>query len=406
MTTVMRFDRAELSTRAPRTDQWQNLIVDAVVCVPGVYPYRQPDGTTRRELKPPEEIFAADHMESVRLAVVTDEHLPGAAPVTPQNARQFQRGSGFEAKRSADDKLIAALKVTDGELISSITSGAKKGVSLGLKCRIDRTPGIWRGVDGKGPPQQYDVVQRDMVTNQISVTARPRIPDAEIRMDSDDAVMVVDPPNEGQQAMNTMQLTVGDSTVAVEAGAGSIIQSRLTTLDSTVGDLKSQVATLTKERDGALAERDTAREELAAAQKLATDSDDIPKLYAKRRRLLADAAVILTADALTKVDDASDLDVRKAAITEAYGESALVGDAGEPRSVDYIEARFDSLVAERKKANGGQLANALAAPAGVHPGGVPAPEGGALAGKAKQFQDALARLDSLHTENRGGMRAD
>ena len=207
--------------------------------------------------------------------------------------------------------------------------------------------------------------------------------------------------------MNKMQLTVGDSTVEVEAGAGSVIQQRLTTLDSTIADKDATIAQLTKQRDTAMAERDTAREELETSKQLVADSADIPKLYAARRKLLANAALVLDEEALSKVDDCSDLDVRKAVIVAASpeGEKALLDDKGNEKSEEYIEARFDSLVELKRQSNSNQLSNALAAPLGVHPGGVPGPAHPTSSVSPKKFSEALDRLDSQHTQNRGGLRA-
>jgi len=381
--TVTRFDRADMATRKPETDQWGNLIVEAVVCKPGVYKYRQADGTMRRELKPPEEVFAADHMASVRHAVVTDEHLPGQQPVNPNNARQFTRGHGFEARES-HAVLVARMKVTDGELIGEITSGRKTGVSLGLNCTIDHTPGIWNG-------EAYDVVQRGMFTNQISVTGNPRIADATIRMDSADAVMVDDPPKTGNKPMATMQLTVGDSILEVEPGAGSVIKTRLTALDSEISQLRAEVKSVAAERDTAQAQRDTAVEGLKGKEGLTVDAADIPALFAARRDLMSDAAHLLDEAQLKTADSLSDSEVRKLAVTEAA--EKLTND-----SDDYIQARFDSLVEIKKSANNGKLAQALASPA---PLATPQTGGDSYVARINK---GLQAVDSLHKRGVGGMR--
>lgn len=380
--------------KLPTTDAWGFLHVDAVVCSPGVYPYLQRDGSTRRELKLPEEIFSERHMQSVRDAVVTDEHLPGKAAVTPHNAREFGRGHSMGAEK-ADGNLIAPLKITDAELIQSIERREKRGVSLGLDCWFDAKPGIWKGEDGNGPEQPYHGIQRGMVTNQISITRNARIEAAELCLDSDDAVMVVDPPapKKRENTMSTMRIKVGDSDFEVDSGAGSVIQARLTVLDSLLTESKAEIAAQQANLDTLQAQLDTALEAAKEQKSLTVDSATIPVLFKARRTLLEGAAVLLDPKQLAAVDEASDLDVKRAAC-EAH-KIDLDG-----KSDDYITARFEALVETKRDSATDTLAASVAGVTAVHPENVNKEE---VSDIQKRIDKALKVTDSRHTQNFGGI---
>ncbi len=380
--------------RSPRKDKWGNLLVDSIVVKPGVYSYRQNDGSIRRELKHPDEIFAPAHMESVRHAAVTDEHLPNRAPVTPDNAHEAMKGHAIGVERTDADEMLVPLKITDSGLIATLERRVKKGVSLGLDCWFDATPGVWNG-------EEYHGVQRGMITNQISATGHPRIGGAGMRLDSlesDDAIMVDDPPQE-EEHMTKMQLTIGDSTVEVETGAGSVIQARLAKLDSELESVREEARAAIKLKDETLAKLDTANDELEKKKGLTVDADDIPRLFKERSELIEGAKLLLDSKGLEAVDDASDMDVRRAAC-EAHG--VKVGTADEGKNDDYVCARFDSLVELKRSDNGDKLDRAVAGVTPLHP----SKTDGAVEPKQNDLATRLAAIDSRHKEAVGGMRQE
>ena len=87
--TVTRYDAVPLRGKA-RRDDWGNYHVPLTLVTPGVYPYRQHDGTTAYELKPEDEVYAPRFVESLQGSAFTDGHPPFA--VTPANAKEFGLG--------------------------------------------------------------------------------------------------------------------------------------------------------------------------------------------------------------------------------------------------------------------------------------------------------------------------
>ncbi len=139
----------------------------------GVMLYRNPDGTTRRELRPPDEVFARSTMESAWSAVVTDGHPPAQdAFVHPGNVKQYGIGHGGDAVRRDGMHMRGSLVVQDGEVVSLIAKGDRKELSPGYFCHTDATAGRWNGKE-YGPHVQdgeaYDCVQRGIVYNHIAL---------------------------------------------------------------------------------------------------------------------------------------------------------------------------------------------------------------------------------------------
>jgi hypothetical protein len=161
------------------------LRVDGHPTKAGIFIYRNPDGSMRREFRPPEEVFHTDSMRTLQLAPVTDDHPP--ANLTAENAAEYQRGAVGESVHQDGELMRAPMLVTDKKLISKMERG-KVALSCGYTCDVDDQPGEWRG-------QKYDAVQKNIRYNHLAVVDRGRAgADARVRMDADDAGMLSDPP--------------------------------------------------------------------------------------------------------------------------------------------------------------------------------------------------------------------
>lgn len=139
----------------------------------GVMKYLNADGTIRRELRPPDEVFSRRTMQSAWSIVVTDGHPPATdAFVHPGNVKQYAIGHGGDAVRRDGTHMRGSLVVQDGEVVALIAKGDRKELSPGYLCRTDATPGRWNGRE-YGPDvldgEQYDCVQRDITYNHIAL---------------------------------------------------------------------------------------------------------------------------------------------------------------------------------------------------------------------------------------------
>jgi len=67
------------------------LVGRAVATTIGVFPYLQADGSIRRELRSPEEVYNPDSLESLKLAEITNNHPTEA--VTTDNVNKYGVGT-------------------------------------------------------------------------------------------------------------------------------------------------------------------------------------------------------------------------------------------------------------------------------------------------------------------------
>lgn len=175
MDAVFRSNFAEALAKPVMTDEgW--LRVDCYLTRSGVFDYEMPDGTLRREYRPPEEVFHPDALESFRGRPVTNDHPPVMLDST--NTGLYMKGHIIgDTVRREGNKVRASLFIVDAELIADIADG-KREVSQGYWCAIDATP----GVSPEG--ERYDVIQRRYKGNHAAAVKQGRAgKDCAIRWD-------------------------------------------------------------------------------------------------------------------------------------------------------------------------------------------------------------------------------
>jgi HK97 family phage prohead protease len=131
----------------------------------GVLEYRKPDGTIRRELRLPEEVFNSDSLATLNGAPVTDlAHHRGLLDVA--NWREATLGTAIEIRK--DGNFVAAdLLINEPGAIAEVENGRLHDISCGYRCRLEQTPGVWNG-------ERYDAIQRDIRYNHVAVLPRGR----------------------------------------------------------------------------------------------------------------------------------------------------------------------------------------------------------------------------------------
>ena len=141
----------------------------------GIFVYRDAQGRTVRELRPPEEVMHADSLASFGLMPVTNEHP--SELLTADNAKQYAVGSVSESVVPEGDKVRAVLMITDASAIEALDAG-KSELSCGYTADVAIEPGTWRG-------QKYDAVQRNIRGNHVALVDAGRAgPACAIRMDA------------------------------------------------------------------------------------------------------------------------------------------------------------------------------------------------------------------------------
>lgn len=142
----------------------------------GIFEYVNPDGTVRRELRLPEDVFEPESLSSYKGKPIIITHDAGL--VTKDNVHQHQIGTILtEGYRSGDD-VRAEIIIHDTD---EMRSAGLKELSLGYNLELDETPGEWNGV-------HYDAIQRNIRINHLALVREARAGDkARLNIDGRDS---------------------------------------------------------------------------------------------------------------------------------------------------------------------------------------------------------------------------
>ncbi|WP_424239849.1 DUF2213 domain-containing protein [Achromobacter sp.] len=308
---VMRYDRAPL--KATRTDEGY-LVDTPVLTRTGVFEYRDGAGKVRREYRPPEEVFNADSMNSLRGKPITDGH-PGK--VTAKNVRQHMVGTALSAGRQDGQDMVGDIHIFD----TGPVDAGNKELSLGYELELDETP----GVSPEG--ERYDAVQRNIRYNHLAVVKRGRAGNARLNLDAADAVTKTEEEND----MTMVKIRL-DSGLSYDAAPE--VEQELNRLRT---ELKA--ATAKVDTEAARADSEKARADAAEAG-IAKAREDAQGAALARVKLEATA----TQHKVEFKADTADRALREGVIKAIRGDSFDM--AG--KSDGYVEAAFDLAVGEAK----------------------------------------------------------
>lgn len=297
----------------------------------GVFTYRLPDGSERRELREPGEVFKQDSLDSFELVPLTDEHPSNG--VDGGNAKIVTVGTVGHVQRDGD--LVAAeLLITDAGAVAKVEAG-KHELSCGYECDLEPVPGVWRG-------ERYDVVQRNIRGNHVALVTKGRAgPQARIRLDENDAEQIP----QTQEPKPMKMITLDGVEVEVAPTVADLIGKERAAAAGLTDALKSKV----KECE-TLLEKQTARADSAEAEvKSLTE-----KLVVATDAKLVQAAVAARVELENKAratgvefkTDATDAEIKLAVIAKIDPDAKLEG-----KSADYVDARFDAALALAAKTN-------------------------------------------------------
>lgn len=197
LTRVIRLDSLPLNQTYFTAEGY--LIDRPVVTSTGIFEYANADGTVRRELRTPEEVFDSESLKSYKGKPVIITHDAGL--ITKDNVRENQIGTILtEGYRNGED-VRAEIVIHDTD---SMKHCKLKELSLGYNLDLDETPGVWNG-------QHYDAVQRNIRINHLALVREARAGDqARLNIDSRDQTTL----KGGKRMSKTMTGTRADSVLS------------------------------------------------------------------------------------------------------------------------------------------------------------------------------------------------
>lgn len=338
---ALRFDGSRIA-KARKTPQGF-VRVDARLTRTGVLEYKRADGSVRRELRLPEEVFKADSLATLTAAPVTDMHP--TEMVTPANVKRLRVGGAGEARRDGTF-VVSELQVEDADVISKVDKGDLQEISCGYYCKLDEQPGVWQG-------QAYDAVQREITYNHVALGPKGwgrAGSDVSLRLDSsaelDVATNFDSAENPDHNVGNSRHdnhkvirmIKVDGIEIKLDGAEAQTVEQAISKRDQLVAELQANAAAAKASADKALAtataERDVLQGKLDAAQSPAV----VAAAVAARVALEQLARKVLGADA--KLDGQTDEQVRAAALAKAAPELKLDG-----KDVHYVKAAFELVTA-------------------------------------------------------------
>ena len=128
----------------------------------GIFEYVNPDGSVRRELRLPEDVFAPESLASYKGKPLIITHDAGL--VNKDNVHDNSIGTILSEGYRSDDDVRAEIIIHDTDAMRDCRF---KELSLGYNLDLDETPGEWNG-------QHYDAIQRNIRINHLALVREAR----------------------------------------------------------------------------------------------------------------------------------------------------------------------------------------------------------------------------------------
>lgn len=308
----------------------------------GVQVYQQPDGSQRRELRLPEEVFSRDSLASFSMKPLTLYHPP--EPVTPDNVQKYSVGTVAE-QVNHDGKYAGALVVVHHkDAITAIERGMRE-LSCGYSCVMDDTPGVWEG-------QRYDSVQRQIRGNHLALVPAGRAgPEVRLKMDATDAEQVED--QSAHKGDEVEKIRIDGIEVEVSTHAAQLFRKFEKERNDAIEKLNADLVKARTDATTASAKADVATGELAKVKQAHTDALDPKKMHEQVKARVAlerSAATVLGTE--TKLDAMTDMDIRRAVIAKEQPDIKLDG-----KEDGYVLVAYDMTMANVTKRDAGDRPN-------------------------------------------------
>ena len=141
----------------------------------GIFEYRNPDGSVRRELRLPEHVFEAESLKSYRGKPVIITHEAGV--VDKDNVDREQIGAILTDGYRDGDNVRAEVIIHNTDAMRDC---GLRELSLGYNLDLLEEPGEWNG-------QPYDAIQTNIRINHLALVADARAGDkARLNIDGSD----------------------------------------------------------------------------------------------------------------------------------------------------------------------------------------------------------------------------
>lgn len=339
--TVARFDRGLVKGDAVLTDEGY-IRAKAVVTRTGIFLYNNPDGSIRRELRHPEDVWNEDSIASMELIPVTNNH-PDEKLVNSKNSKKLAIGYTGETIKKDGNYILANVVITDQDAVDWVKNQGRKELSLGYTVDLVPENGSFNG-------EPYDFRQTNIRYNHLAIVNQARAgAEARIALDSQDTVEIL---TEVEQ-MAKRKIKIDEEEVMVEPATADYVErleKDLRNLEDEKRRVDDEIKMIRDRLERAEAERDSMKDRLdnpkekngATTAEAKMDSVSFNKAVQERVKVLKTADEHLDKTQKANLDSMSDLEIKKAVISKCRKSISLDG-----KSPAYIEAMFDTILDEK-----------------------------------------------------------
>lgn len=342
MEKVNRYDRGMVRGQATITDEGY-IRANAVVTRTGIFLYSNPDGSIRRELRHPEDVWNEDSIASMELIPVTNNH-PEEKLVDSNNFKKLAIGYTGETIKKDGDYILANVVITDSDGVNWVKNQGRKELSLGYTVDLHPENGSYNG-------EPYDFRQKNIRYNHLAIVNQARAGgDARIALDSINTVEILKEESE----MSKRKIKIDEEELMVEPKTADYVdrlKDDLKNLEDEKRRVEEEIRMIKDKLERTEAERDSYKERLdnpkekdgATLEEAKMDSASFSRAVNDRVKILRFAEQNLDKSKRTTLDSMSDLEIKKAVISKNRSTVNLDG-----KSSAYIDAMFDTILDEKE----------------------------------------------------------
>lgn len=354
-----RFDACRID--GPSMSPQGYLKANAFATRAGVFTYMMPDGSLRRELRPPEEVFNSDSIASLSEITITNDHPP--IQLDSMNTKKYAVGFTSDKVERMENFAKVKMTVTDINTIRDIMDGVKQELSCGYVCDVEPAQGDWNG-------EPYDAIQRNIRYNHLAVVQRGRAgPEVRVRMDANEAVMVGKieelEKNDGENKKNNInsdnkgesmaKIKIDSVEYEINESVAATVVSKLDALNAEIEknvSLKQEVEKLQGKADALELEISKRDEELKSLKESALSDEQILARADSLNKVHVFAKKVLGEE--VKFDKMSVVEIKRKVVQKSIPDVRI-----DEKSDMYVDGVFDTLYQKEKDSSGDSLKNDL-----------------------------------------------
>lgn len=336
---VSRFDRGAVKGEATLTEEGY-IRANAIVTRSGVFNYKNEDGSLRRELRHPDEVWNTDSLASMEMIPVTNNH-PAEKLVNAKNFKRLAIGYTGENIQKEGDYIIAPVVITDQDGVDWVKNQGRKELSLGYTVDLHPESGTYNG-------DEYDFVQKNIRYNHLAIVNQARA-GSEARIALDSAEIFKE-----EVQMSKRKIKIDNEEVMVESSTADYIDKMMMDLKNLEDEkrrVEDEIAMIRDKLDRAEAARDSYKERLdnpkhpngETTVQAKMDEASFKRAVSERVKVLKAAEEVLERSKRTNLDSMSNVEIQKMVIAQCRKTICLDG-----KSESYIEAMFDTILDDKK----------------------------------------------------------